>query len=796
MNTCGRPEHDVLGFGATATQPTAAYPALLCHLISDILIAGARLTTSAEGARASAEVVAEGRVKRHTLRGDSIDGAKVLKRAEDEKALAGMRNPASVCKEWPSLVEAMRPVQIALLAFQRGHPEFQGLGGACGATPARAPPSEAGVKTLQAKVAKAIGISVRQASLSHPASTWRYEVVKAIQQACSDPDVHLATWLRDGAPMGLSRPIEPSGLFPAEHKVPIVTLDELAAMEVMRTNHPSFADHHGESKSPGVALLEDQVNKGFALLFSDQPAAEAFLGGKAHPAPLGNIAKAKADGSMKYRLIQDQRRNWVNSAVEMPERQVLPRPIDHARDLGLLVEGLRKDEVLTTLVLDFKDAFMSVPLHPDERRFNCAKVEEPVHRERAALFPDETVKGKFVVWQVLGFGGRPNPLIYSRAASFAMRSAQALVGFPSRRTRRDLLSRTRGQLYVDDPAWTFAGREGDNERTMDIILMWWLALGIPLSWGKGAVYTSESPHTWIGVEYLTTPDSLVLMKIPEAFVQAVLLDLDAFLGSDRSVPASVAERLVGRTGRIAQIVPSARPFASALYAAKAAAGRAEAWGHREAPPGRVATNRFRNAASWFKALLHDPSLAPVLLQRVVHPHGPASIPSSNASVEFDASPWGGGAILRINGVAKEYFACGWSKASAAHLNVVPGDCKFQSFWEFLTLLLALILWGDAYTDESLTILGDNSSALQNALKLAGRREMVAVAREIAWRQIRGNWAFKVGHLPAEQNLFSDALSRRFAPAPEKLPKFLAKAIERRALEPMQVWRAATHFDLA
>ena len=135
------------------------------------------------------------------------------------------------------------------------------------------------------------------------------------------------------------------------------------------------------------------------------------------------------------------------------------------------------------------------------------------------------------------------------------------------------------------------------------------------------------------------------------------------------------------------------------------------------------------------------------------------------------------------------------KGVAAHLQVVPGDSKFQSFWEFLTLLLALILWGDAYTEESLTVLGDNSSALQNALKLAGRREMVAVAREVAWRQVRGNWAFKVGHLPAEQNLFSDASSRRSAPSPEKLPQFLVKAIERQAPEPMQVWRAATHFDL-
>ena len=134
-----------------------------------------------------------------------------------------------------------------MLSLQRGHPEFQGLGGVCGEHPARAPPSEKGVKSLQAKVAKAAGITIEQASRSHPASTWRYALVEAIQRQCEDPDVHLSTWLQHGAPMGLSRPIEPSGLFPAEHNTPSLGLYELAAMEVMRSNHPSFADHHGES---------------------------------------------------------------------------------------------------------------------------------------------------------------------------------------------------------------------------------------------------------------------------------------------------------------------------------------------------------------------------------------------------------------------------------------------------------------------------------------------------------------------------------------------------------------------
>jgi hypothetical protein len=174
---------------------------------------------------------------------------------------------------------------------------------------------------------------------------------------------------------------------------------------------------------------------------------------------------------------------------------------------------------------------------------------------------------------------------------------------------------------------------------------------------------------------------------------------------------------------------------------------------------------------------------------------PPPSPPSDATVEFDASPWGGGAVLRINGVAAEYFVCKWSRASAGHLDVVPGISKHQSFWELFTLVLALILWCDAYTSSSLAVLGDSTSALQDALNLSGRREMVALAREVAWRQIRGQWQFRVGHLPAEHNLFADALSRRFAPCPVAFPAALASARERTAAQPMHIWRAAIHFGL-
>ena len=129
--------------------------------------------------------------------------------------------------------------------------------------------------------------------------------MQAVQEQAKDPDEPLSGWLEHGAPMGLSQPIVPGKLFPAQEAHPDLSLDDLSALATVKANHPSFSELHGEEIAPGHSLLQSQLNAGFGLLFHDRAAAELHLGAKVHPAPMGNIAKPKADGSMKHRLIQD-----------------------------------------------------------------------------------------------------------------------------------------------------------------------------------------------------------------------------------------------------------------------------------------------------------------------------------------------------------------------------------------------------------------------------------------------------------------------------------------------------------
>ena len=129
---------------------------------------------------------------------------------------------------------------------------------------------------------------------------------------------------------------------------------------------------------------------------------------------------------------------------------MLPRYQDHAKDLALLSRAKGYQEMAQTLVLDFENAFMSLPLRDDERCYNCTVVNDDLQRGREPLTAAEPQVGRCIVWRGLGFGGRPNPLLYSRAASFAARTAQALLGSPERRKQTVGLTRCRLQLYVDD----------------------------------------------------------------------------------------------------------------------------------------------------------------------------------------------------------------------------------------------------------------------------------------------------------------------------------------------------------
>ena len=487
----------------------------------------------------------------------------------------------------------------------------------------------------------------------------------------SDPDKEVPKWLEHGTPVGIGVPIKPSGLLPLISESASTSISALQDRVQWTHNHPSFDVPEGE-RQPGHLLLEQLVNDGHALVFDSEASAAHWLGVRPVPSPLGDVVRIKPDGSVKHRLIQDLKASAVNSASTVPERQVLPRFTDHARDLAL---ASSQEAGVGVFVVDFKNAFMTLPLHPTEQAFNTSVAPHLVRRQRDPLYPDEPEVGTFLVWRVLGFGGHSNPLTYSRVACFAARSGQALLMSPS---SQGGVALGRLQLYVDDPVLTLEGSLEEQHTAVDLLCLWWLILGIPLSWDKGSFSPGRQAHEWIGVRFWSERPGTATMSIPTPFATSLLEVASQFLADrPRTAPLSLAHNLCGKAGRLAQVVPTAKPFVTQLFAALAASLRAHHLGLREAPPHRVAKRRFRTAASWIVSLLKGCTIP---LKHTIST-SPTTINKKQLRVEFDASPWGGGFVLREKGQVAEWGAITWTTRSAGHLGVTPGLPKHQTFWE-------------------------------------------------------------------------------------------------------------------
>ena len=159
-----------------------------------------------------------------------------------------------------------------------------------------------------------------------------------------------------------------------------------------------------------------------------------------------------------------------------------------------------------------------------------------------------------------------------------------------------------------------------------MVLLWWLALGTPLAWARGRWADQGGTHDWIGVVF-TADGGESVMTLPQPFVEELSGLLEPLAAARGHFPERSLLTIIGKCNRVAQIVPEARPFVGALYAALTGAQRSRAAGHKEAPPGHLPVRRFAVAARWMRKVLSP--AGPVLpLERRIRAGGPTAIPAS------------------------------------------------------------------------------------------------------------------------------------------------------------------------
>ena len=210
------------------------------------------------------------------------------------------------------------------------------------------------------------------------------------------------------------------------------------------------------------------------------------------------------------------------------------------------------------------------------------------------------------------------------------------------------------QVYVDDPAVLLAGPKKKAEHNARILLWWWLALGVRISWKKAKF---EQKAKWIvaGIDF--TDNANATVTIPSEFCEKVIADIDACL-KHSAVPSTRLRKLAGTVGWAASISAVVWSHDAPLWAACADA------------TSNVAMKRVRHALLWQKALFQYGGPA---LINYFHLGVKWALP--RAHIYIDASPWGYGAFLTWDSSPIEYLAGGWTEGDLNRFDLKIGDAR-------------------------------------------------------------------------------------------------------------------------
>ena len=188
----------------------------------------------------------------------------------------------------------------------------------------------------------------------------------------SDPAHCAASWLRLGAPPGVSVDFELNGLLEPVGPENALSVEELSA------DYDSFANYSGVESDPlAVAIIDGHVAKGRFKEFDNLDDLKKFVGGDPIPNKFACIRKSRPDGSTKRRIIMDSKQSRVTEASRKQFRQVLPRQTDLITDILGLQAGCFAAESVELFVQDAEDAYWQVPLNPRERKNYCCILRMP-----------------------------------------------------------------------------------------------------------------------------------------------------------------------------------------------------------------------------------------------------------------------------------------------------------------------------------------------------------------------------------------------------------------------------------
>ena len=577
------------------------------------------------------------------------------------------------------------------------------------------------------------------------------DLIQKILEEAQDPDAQVVPkWMREGFPLGITRTIENTGVFPrtdevsASIKASQVTGALLEDWDGTATNYSSFVDAGPKAESE----LDRLVTEGRATLVTDWHEVVRAVGPKAKLTKLACIIKMKGDLE-KVRLVVDMRRSGINGMMQLFERVVLPRVSDVAESLRHVLQDPRNfDKDLEFMIADFSDAFLTLKLHPDERQWVVIKGP----------------KGFYLVHAVC-FGLACGPVLWGRVAAVAMRLGQAAT--------HD--TEGRSQCYVDDPLLLALGKTSrERSRIFARFVFLWTCLGYSVAWHK---ISRGAALQWIGVSLtLHSSERRLIVELASDKV-GKLLDAFAEIKAAKGMISTARLRhLAGLLSWISNLVPSARPWTSMVWAAVHSGEGSQR--------SRKADTRQRKGLTYVKQVLH----AVTWLESMVRAssEGARTLESSgippmkhvydfNAEppvflIQTDACPEGVGAVLFAGGKIATWFSEPLTNEDMLVLGVGArvGDPAYQTEFEMYCVILAVRAFAPHFKGQHIRFFlqTDNNATLRAALDLKSKSPLLTfLASELVVTLTAFNIAPLWGrHLPGILNDLADALSRNQVPA--------------------------------
>ena len=134
---------------------------------------------------------------------------------------------------------------------------------------------------------------------------------------------------------------------------------------------------------------------------------------------------------------------------------------------------------------------------------------------------------------------------------------------------------------------------------------------------------------------------------------------------------------------------------------------------------------------------------------------------------FDASPWGAGGFLTVDGVLLSWFTTAFTQVDEQAVGLSFGTSVAQQVAEALAIVFGLRAWLSAWEGKSprLEVRSDSVTALSMMARMHTSSPSVGVvAREVAFTLSRACVRPSViAHTPGVANKLADALSRRYQP---------------------------------